>query len=145
MQDGPMGAAGSGGVRRSTELKEMDRKGLAIAIAVLLVLGVSSSASATKISKFDSGSKNSSYELKHKDLNVSWKNFDGDVDHEGKGQKVKDLIKKNLSKKTLSKGNEKGTKGSEREDYSNPAPEPSSALVFGLGLLVASRFARRSR
>jgi hypothetical protein len=129
-----------GGVRRSTELKKMDRKGLAIAIAVLLVLGVSSSASATKISKFDFGSKNSSYELKHKDLNVSWKNFDQDDDHEGKGQKVKNLIEK-----TLSKWNKKWTKGSEREDYSHPAPEPSSALVFGLGLLVASRFARRSR
>ena len=26
-----------------------------------------------------------------------------------------------------------------------PAPEPSAALVFGIGLLAASRFARRSR
>jgi hypothetical protein len=32
-----------------------------------------------------------------------------------------------------------------RGDYVRAVPEPSAALVFGLGLLVASRFARRAR
>lgn len=36
-------------------------------------------------------------------------------------------------------------KNHERPPRESPIPEPSAALVFGAGLLVASRFARKAR
>ena len=108
-------------------MTRMDRKALAIAFALLLALAASESASALSITSL-SGFDTLSYQLKSSDLNLSgWS-------YEGTGSK---RYPSYLFGKWWSSVRDSSTIA--------PVPEPSSALVFGLGLFAASRFARRKR
>ena len=104
----------------------VDRKALTVAIAGLLVLGASGSASALTIYRLSS--YDSSYQLSLEDLNLSGWSYDGGDFSEytsyvsGYRVRVRDGITRVA-----------------------PVPEPSAALVFGLGLLAVSRFARGKR
>ena len=107
-------------------MTRMDRKALPIAIALLLALGVSQSASAFTIT--DLSGWDTSYQLKSSDLNLSGWSYDGT----GSSRYTSYLFGL-WSKRFYPSGT------------TVPVPEPSSALVFGLGLFAASRFARRKR
>jgi hypothetical protein len=104
----------------------MDRKALTIAIAGLLVLGASRSASAHTI--YSLSWYDSSYQLSLGDLNLSGWSYD-DEDFSDYTSYVSGYLVQ------------------VREGFTRvtPVPEPSAALVFGLGLLAASRFARGKR
>jgi hypothetical protein len=109
-------------------MTRMDRKALPIAIALLLALGVSQSASAFTITNL-SGFDTLSYQLKSSDLNLSGWSYE-----EGTGSSRYTSYWFGLwSKRFYPSGT------------TVPVPEPSSALVLGLGLFAASRFARRKR
>lgn len=108
-----------------------DRKALACAIALLLALAASGSASAftiTSLSGFDS----QSYSLRSSDLSTSW--WSDDEEDGGDGHQLVSYLYDRWTQW--------------RKSYPTaavPVPEPSAALVFGLGLFAASRFARRKR
>ena len=102
------------------------RKALTIAIAVLLVLGPSGSARALTISSLSGYVSTTTYQLSLRDLNLSgWRYDSGDL------SQYTSYVSSYLV---------------QVRDYpvrTAPVPEPSAALVFGLGLFAASRFARR--
>jgi PEP-CTERM motif-containing protein len=117
------GASGAGDAGRSAVLIKL-RKALTIAIAVLLVLGTSGGASALTISSLSGVVSTTTYQLSLGDLNLSgWSYGSGDFRYYTSyvsGYQVRDYPVRTA-----------------------PVPEPSAALVFGLGLFAASRFARR--
>lgn len=118
-------------------MKRMDRRALALAIAAMLVLGTSGSASAFTISGVRSSSFSSYLQYGGDWNHVTVWNYDGGDsdwdDHERSYDRYGDY---QWSYFHWSK---------DREDcFERPIPEPSAAVVFGLGLLVASgRFSRR--
>src|SRR5262249_34831190 len=118
-----------GGLQRSAVLTRIDRKALPIAIAWLLVLCASASASALTITGLGGGLGSTTYQLSPRHLSLSWSQGDGgDGDYSHYPSSLSGYL----------------TNG--RDDSATaPVPEPSSALVFGLGLLAAVRFARRKR
>ncbi len=105
-------------------MTRMDRKALTIAIAGLLALGASRSASALTITSW-SGATTTSYQLSLGDLDLSGWSYD-DEDFSNYTSYVSGYLVQ------------------VREGFTRvaPVPEPSAALVFGLGLLAASRFVR---
>ena len=109
-------------------MTRMDRKALAIAIALLLAFA-SQSASAFTITNL-SGLDTLSYQLESSDLNLSGWSYEDT----GSSRYTSFLFGLWSFKRSYSYG---GT--------TVPVPEPSAALVFGLGLFAASRFARRKR
>ena len=107
----------------------MDRKALAIAVASLLVLGASRSASALTISSW-SGSTIPSYSLSFGDLRLSGWRYD--AGNYTRYTSYFSVYEAKVWDGTL-------------ETRVHPVPEPSAALVFGLGLISASMLARRKR
>ena len=107
-------------------MTRMKRKALTMAIAGLLVLGASGSASALTI--YSLRSYDSSYHLSLGDLNLSGWSYDG-----GDFSQYTSYVSGYLVQV--------------RDGITrvHPVPEPSAALVFGLSLFTASRFARRKR
>jgi len=110
-------------------LTRTNRKILAAASAVSLVLCAGGRASALTIYQLkELISSNGHVTLQ--DLQLSGWSYDGDADH----------YTLHFAANFFPGWWQSGSGGA-----AAPVPEPSAALVFGIGLLAASRFARRSR
>jgi len=118
-------------------LERKDRKALAAAVAVLFVFGMSSGANALTIANLGWFGTSVSSHVTQSDLSVSFAKLkELSENRDSRHYTVQEILLSLHNRIHLVDRN---------DDCGAAAPEPSAALVFGLGLLVASRFHRRKR